>query len=37
MADLVPPLGSMVFTDDHAPVEEMPRRMLADYRSRTSR
>jgi hypothetical protein len=26
--DLVPPEGTPVFTDDHAPVEEMSRRML---------
>jgi spermidine synthase len=34
LTDLVPPFGSTVFTDDHAPVEEMTRRMLAKYRFR---
>jgi spermidine synthase len=35
MSDLVPPVGTPVFTDDHAPVEEITRRMLAKYRDRT--
>ncbi|HWO02630.1 MAG TPA: fused MFS/spermidine synthase [Blastocatellia bacterium] len=34
-SDLVPPAGTPVFTDDHAPVEEITRRMLANYRGRT--
>ena len=34
VVDLVPPAGTPVFTDDHAPVEEMTRRMLAEYRGR---
>jgi spermidine synthase len=29
--DLNPPDGTPVFTDDHAPIEEITRRMLADY------
>jgi hypothetical protein len=28
IVDLVPPEGTPLFTDDHAPVEEMSRRML---------
>jgi len=35
MSDLAPPLRTPVFTDDHAPVEEITRRMLAKYRSVT--
>jgi hypothetical protein len=35
MSDLVPPVRTPVFTDDHAPVEEITRRMLAKYRDRT--
>jgi spermidine synthase len=31
--DLAPPPGTMVFTDDRAPIEEMTRRMLADAHS----
>ena len=31
ITDLDPPLGIPVFTDDWAPVEEMTRRMLADF------
>jgi spermidine synthase len=31
--DLVPPPGTVVFTDDRAPIEEMTRRMLADAHS----
>ncbi len=34
VADLVPPHETTVFTDDYAPVEEMTRRMLADYRDK---
>ncbi|MGH9376240.1 MAG: hypothetical protein ACRD1J_08760, partial [Terriglobia bacterium] len=33
MTDLKPPSGSIVFTDDHAPIDPMTRRMLiADRR-----
>lgn len=32
IVDLVPPEGSVVFTDDHAPVEEMTRRMLLTHK-----
>jgi len=28
IVDLIPPDGTPLFTDDHAPVEEMTRRML---------
>ena len=35
IADLVPPRDTIVFTDDYAPVEEMTRQMLAQYRSGT--
>ncbi len=31
LAEITPPQGTLVFTDDRAPVEEMTRRMLADY------
>ncbi|HXB55557.1 MAG TPA: fused MFS/spermidine synthase [Vicinamibacteria bacterium] len=31
--DVIPPSGTMVFTDDRAPIEEMTRRMLADAHS----
>ncbi len=34
IVELVPAEGTIVFTDDHAPVEEMTRRMLAEYRMR---
>jgi hypothetical protein len=33
VADLEPPAGTPAFTDDHAPVEEMTRRMLQKSRS----
>jgi hypothetical protein len=35
MSALAPPVRTPVFTDDHAPVEEITRRRLAKYRSRT--
>jgi hypothetical protein len=31
--DMVPPPGTVVFTDDRAPIEEMTRRMVADAHS----
>jgi predicted membrane-bound spermidine synthase len=31
IVDLIPPQGTPVFTDDHAPVEEMTRRMLLTH------
>ena len=34
IVDLVPPPEAPVFTDDHAPVEAMTRRMMAKYRAR---
>jgi spermidine synthase len=33
IVDLVPPPGTVVFTDDRAPIEEMTRRMLEDAHS----
>jgi spermidine synthase len=36
LQELVPPAGSRVFTDDHAPIEEMTRRMLSQPESRAS-
>jgi hypothetical protein len=33
MRDMVPPPGTVVFTDDRAPIEEMTRQMLADAHS----
>jgi spermidine synthase len=35
MSDLAPSVLTPVFTDDHAPVEEITRRMLAEFRGRT--
>ena len=34
ITELIPPAGTLVFTDDRAPVEEITRRMLAEYRDR---
>lgn len=34
IVDLMPPPGTPIFTDDHAPVEEMTRRMMAQHWAR---
>ena len=34
IVELAPAEGTLIFTDDHAPVEEMTRHMLAEYRMR---